>query len=148
MRISHIIDLIAEDNRFLFTSVAILSLVLIWINFSIRSPILGGVIAPLYLFINGVFIGQVLFSDQSKVFKLFYGFLTIFSLILVLGDLAYWVLDFSNSSILVVLLLLTTTLAIFNKLNKKMGRCRVLRRFGVFSCIRCSQSRKGTYGRS
>lgn len=111
--------MIAQDNRFLFTSVAILSLVLVWVNFSFKSPILGAVIAPLYLLINTVFIGQVFFSDQTKAFRLFYGFSILFSLIVVLGAVTYWFfINFSNLSLLMILLGLITTFSLLNRLSR------------------------------
>jgi len=92
--------------------------VLIWINFSIGSPVLGLAAAPIYLLINTTFISQVFFPGQSNALKrIFYGFLVLFSFIVVLGSITYWFfIDFSNTSFLAILIILTVSLSMLNKL--------------------------------
>ena len=118
MKVSRLMDLIAEDNRFLFTFIAVLSLVLVWINFSIGSTVIGVASGLPYLLINIVFIGNLFFSNELQLFKLFYGFLLFFSLIIVLGTFFYWFfVNFSNLSFFRVLAILTVSFAFLNKLS-------------------------------
>ena len=110
MKLTSINEVIAEDKHYLFSGIAILSILIFWANFSIKSQLVGTIVAPLYITINTVFCGNIFFPHKSTRFKASYGFLIFFSLIVILGSLLYWIRDFSDSSFLAVLLSLTISL--------------------------------------
>jgi len=80
----------------------------------LKSQVLGLIIAPIYLFTASLFCGSVFFSKETVRFRVFYGFIVFFCLLVILGTIAYWIQYLSNLLILAILLILTILLILLN----------------------------------
>ena len=104
-------SLAGSEGYFLFGITALLSLIALGCNILfLNSLLLGVIISPIYLFIVSFLCGSAFFPQESQRFRIFYGFLVFFCLLVVLGYIAYLIHDLSNLPILVILFVLTISL--------------------------------------
>lgn len=110
--------IIAADKRGLFSTLALLSTIGIYINSTIISSFFAGVLfSSIYFVINSVFLGQIFFQDESTNFRVALGLLLSFMLLATFSGLAMFVVALEIFPVLfkidiVVAILFITTIAI------------------------------------
>ena len=101
--------------NYILIIIVLLSLIALGYNILfLNSVVLGVIVAPVFLFIVSLFCGNAFFPQESQRFRIFYGFIVLFCLLVILGSIAYWVRDLSNLPILVILSLITIFLVLLN----------------------------------
>lgn len=102
-------------KRSFVTLTLILSLVLICLNILfLKSLLLGIVVTPPFIIISSYFCGNVFFIEHSQRFKIIYGFVIYYCILVILGFAAYWIYDLSNLAIVAILFFFTFFLLCFN----------------------------------
>jgi hypothetical protein len=78
MTLEKLEEMIARDRRSVFTALAIVSTIVMLINsITISSTIVGTVLTTIYFLINGIFLGNVFFKEESANFRVLLGFLVL-----------------------------------------------------------------------
>lgn len=82
MKPGKLVEMIARDRRGVFTILAIVSTIGMLINsITFLSPIIGTVLATVYLLINSIFLGNVFFKEENTNFRMILGFLVLLMII-------------------------------------------------------------------
>ena len=110
--------IIATDKRGIFSILALVSTVGVYINsLTISLFFVGAVFSSIYFVINSIFLGQLFFEDESTNFRVALGLLLLFTLLGAISGLAMFVVALEIFPILfkmemVVAILSITTIAI------------------------------------
>ena len=101
---------------FLLSMISLLSLLILGVKLLfINSLVMGFIFAPIYLLFVSFLCGNAFFPQGSLRFRVFYGFVIFYCLLVVLGYIAYFIHDLSNFPILAILFLLTISLIYMNR---------------------------------
>lgn len=104
--------IIATDKRGLFSILALLSTIGIYINSTIISSFLVGVLfSSIYFIINSIFLGQLFFEDDSPNFRVALGLLLLFMLLAATNGLVMFVVALEIFPILYKMEVVTATLS-------------------------------------
>ena len=113
-------ELIVRDEKFVFTIVSYIAILMISLNSSVVfSPAMSVPASIVYFLINGTFLGEVFFKKEAAVVRFMIGTLL---LIVVLGIAAWMMMIVYTLDVIpsVVVLLVVTSWSSF--LNKRMAR--------------------------
>jgi hypothetical protein len=103
------------NTKSILNVMALLSLAVLAYNILFfHSLPLGVVVSVIYLAVVSFLCGNVFFSLESVRFRIFYGFISFFCLLVVLGTISYLVYDLSDTPILAILFLLTISMIFLN----------------------------------
>jgi len=103
--------LVARNKWFSFTLLTLTSLVVAWLNVRIKSNFIGIFAFLAFLMPMSVFTGRVFFKEENVAFRLIFGFAAIIATIACFGSLIYFVVDYSWSLMLILLIVLTFLLS-------------------------------------
>ena len=106
-------ELIAHNEKFVFTILSYFVILVIYINLSIiRSPVVGFIASAIFFFVNGIFLGHAFFQSETFLFRLLLGILL---LVVSLGLVSWAVMIAYNLDILrsTLALCIVTTLCTF-----------------------------------
>jgi hypothetical protein len=131
MRPDALEKIIATDKRGIFSILALFSTLGIFINsITLSSSILGALFSSTYFIINSIFLGNLLFEDESINFRLAFGLLSLFMLYAFSNALAMFIVAleifpilFETKTVVVILALIMTAISLTNHF-----RMRYLRR--------------------
>lgn len=71
-------ELIAHNERFVFTILSYFAILVIYINLSIiRSPVVGFIASAIFFFVNGIFLGHAFFQSETFFIRLLLGILLL-----------------------------------------------------------------------
>ena len=110
--------LIIRDQKFLFTILSYIAILIIFVNLSLtNSPVLGTLASAIYFLINATYLGHTLFEKENAFTAFMLGTLL---LIVILGLVAWAVMISYNldNTRSVIVLFITASLA--SLLNRKV----------------------------
>lgn len=128
MTLKKLEETISIDQKGIFTIIALLATIGVYINSTrLSSPLFGGVLTVIYFTINSVFTGSIFFQDEKTSFRVIFGLLL--SLMLVsMGGATIIVasglipIKFDTLTTTALLVLITATLSFLNhtKIARKL----------------------------
>jgi len=112
-------QLITRDEKLFFTAISYVITLAIFINVSgFQSPVLGLLASAIYFLINGIFLGQAFFKEETAFFRLMFGLLLLFMLLGFVGWLAVVIHNLDITRFTLVLLITATISSLLNKTVK------------------------------
>ena len=85
-KFTYLIQLVMQDENFIFTIASYASILTIFLNIStVQSPIVGIAASIIFLFINATFIGQALFQNHNFFTKFLLGTLLLIVILSLVG---------------------------------------------------------------
>lgn len=110
--------LIIQDQKFLFTIVSYIAILIIFVNLSLtNSPVLGILASAIYFLINATYLGRTLFEKENAFISFMLGTLL---LIVILGLVAWAVMISYNLDNIRSMIVLLTTASLASLLNRKV----------------------------
>lgn len=116
LTLNKIEELIALDQRFLFTFTSYALILAVYINLTFfKSPAIGFVTFVLYSSINAIFLGHTFFEKEDTIIRLMFGALL---LIMLLGFVGWLIMVIYNLDVTRFTLVLLVTTTISSWLNR------------------------------
>lgn len=110
--------LITRDQKFVFTILSYITILLIFVNISlISSPAIGLLASVIYFLINATYLGHALFEQENAFVEFMLGLLL---LIVVLGFVAWAILILYNLNNIASVIVLSITSSFASFLNRKV----------------------------
>jgi len=86
MELGKLEEIIARDDRGVFTILAIVSTIGMLINsITFLSPIVGAVLTTIYFLVNSILLGNVFFKEENTNFRILFGLLVLLMIIALEG---------------------------------------------------------------
>lgn len=125
LEIRKIDKIIADDLQFRFTFSSYILILVIYINLNFsKSFVLGFVTFVLYFWINGTFLANVFFQNESLFMKLAFGFLALIMLLGFVGWLVMLVYNLDTPLFLLTLIVTATLSSLLNWRRKRKNATR------------------------
>ena len=103
------------NMKSMLASIALITLIALGCNILFwHSLLLGVIISPLYLCTVSFLSGNLFFPRESLRFRIFYGFIVFFCLLVILGTIAYLFYNLTDLPLLIILFVLTISLILLN----------------------------------
>jgi hypothetical protein len=110
-------NFIVHNPKLLLTLISYVLVLVIYINLSVKSPVIGVVVFTLYFMINGIFLAHAFFKKEDAFFRLMFGVLL---LIMLLGFVGWLIMIIHNLDVPKVILVLIIVSTICSMLNRRM----------------------------
>ncbi len=111
--------IISRNKGFSFTFLSLASLVVAWSNIKIGSFLVGSFVLIAFFMPMTILTGSVFFKKEHVTLRLTFGFALLLAIIVFFGTLTYLAVDYSWSSMLVLLIMLTLSLSYLNRRMKE-----------------------------
>jgi len=108
---------IIRDQKFVFTLLSYTTIFLIFVNISlVSSPVVGVIASAIYFLINATYLGHAMFEQENAFVEFMLGLLV---LVVVLGLVAWAVLILHNLNSIASVIVLSITSSFASFLNRK-----------------------------
>ena len=133
MKLEALERIIGTDKRGLFSILALLSTIGIYINsITISSFFVGVSLSSIYFVINSVFLGEFFFKDENTNFRVALGLLLLFTVLAASNGLAMFVVAleifpilYEIKMVVTVLTLVTIAISFTNHSNRILHKLKV-----------------------
>jgi len=115
--------LVTRDEKFLFTTFSLLTILIIYINqIFFNSPITGIIASIIFFSLNTVFLGAAFFKEETAFIRIILGSLTFLLFLGTIGWITLIVHNLDINSTSAALCIVTVLCSTINKLNKEHDR--------------------------
>lgn len=133
MKLEALEKIIGTDKRCLFSILALLSTIGIYINsITISSFFVGASLSSIYFVINSIFLGKFFFKDENTNFRVALGLLLLFTVLAASNGLAMFVVAleifpilYEIKMVVAVLALVTIMISLTNHSNRILQKFKV-----------------------
>jgi hypothetical protein len=125
MKLVDLEEKIANDTRFYATIIAVCSVIAMLINsVTLSSSIAGAFFTFIYLMINSVFLGHIIFQEESPSFRVAFGLLVLIMLIAlgaacIIVSSGFFPVRFDTETTIIVLASITAGVSFVNHIRKR-----------------------------
>jgi len=115
-------ELIVRNQKFVFTIVSYVIALMIFLNLSFMNSVIIGTLATfVYFLVNGIFLGNAFFKEESLFIRFALGNLVLFTLLGTVAWLAITIYNIDTIRTAIVLFTVVTLCSVLNVLRKKRG---------------------------
>jgi len=126
MKLETLEKIMATDKQGLFSVLALLSTIGIYINsITISSFYVGALFSSIYFVINSIFLGQLFFEDENTNFRVALGLLLLFTVLAASNGLAMFIVALEIFPILYEIKMVVSILVLITIVISFMNHIRI-----------------------